>query len=273
MLHVGDLSYAVGHGHIWNDFGNQIAGIASVVPYMVSIGNHEYDFPGQPFAPKILGTKIFTYGNDGGGECGLPYNARYHMPGPELVAGPGDYVVGSTSSTTSRGGAPTPTMPLPRDYGPRSDPRLYTPSSNDIAGGNNTNADPATTSTASGGGTARSGGGGRGGGGGGAAALGAKHRQVSGSEEQPGINNLFYSFNIGIVHVAVVSSEHNMTIGSTQLQWLDADLAAVNRTKTPWVVFGEHRPFFDSSSASLLPELTFLKKMSVQRQMKRGCDW
>ena len=58
VLHVGDLSYAVGHGHIWNDFGNQIAGIASVVPYMVSIGNHEYDYPGQPFAPPLFTYKI-----------------------------------------------------------------------------------------------------------------------------------------------------------------------------------------------------------------------
>eukprot|EP00729_Bicosta_minor_P015403 gene15403-28678_t len=249
VLHVGDLSYAVGRAHIWSEFGHQIAGIASVVPYMVAIGNHEYDFPGQPFTPKI-----FTYGTDGGGECGLPYNARYHMPGPELVAGPGDYVI-----TANRGAsAPTtPAMPLPRDYGPRFDPRLYSP----------------TTTTTNNNSKRMPGDGDGGGGGGGAAALGAKSRHVPGSEgELPAMNNLFYSFQIGNVHVAVLSSEHNMTVGSTQLQWLDADLAAVNRTETPWVVFGEHRPFFDSSSASLLPELGFLKKMLEPTLLKHKVD-
>ena len=32
------------------------------------------DWDGQPFKPKL-----FTYGNDGGGECGVPYNSRFHM--------------------------------------------------------------------------------------------------------------------------------------------------------------------------------------------------
>jgi acid phosphatase type 7 len=35
----------------------------------------------------------------------------------------------------------------------------------------------------------------------------------------------------------------------TQLAWLEADLAAVNRSKTPWVIVAGHRPWYVSESA------------------------
>jgi hypothetical protein len=43
LLHIGDISYARGIGALWDGFMTQIGPIASRVPYMVSIGNHEYD--------------------------------------------------------------------------------------------------------------------------------------------------------------------------------------------------------------------------------------
>ena len=43
LLHIGDISYARGIGALWDAFMTQIGPIASRVPYMVSIGNHEYD--------------------------------------------------------------------------------------------------------------------------------------------------------------------------------------------------------------------------------------
>ena len=95
VLHVGDIAYAMGHAAKWSAFGEQVQRIASRVPYMVAIGNHEYDFPAQPFKPLL-----FTYGNDGGGECGVPYNARFHMPGPPLSAQRGDFLL------APRGGPP-----------------------------------------------------------------------------------------------------------------------------------------------------------------------
>jgi hypothetical protein len=87
VLHVGDISYAVGKGKVWDAWGEQVAAVATSAPYHVCMGNHEYDFLQQPFRPEL-----FTYKSDSGGECGVPYNARFHMPGPLLVAGPGDYV-------------------------------------------------------------------------------------------------------------------------------------------------------------------------------------
>lgn len=43
ILHMGDISYARGIGALWDAFMTQIDPIASRVPYMVVIGNHEYD--------------------------------------------------------------------------------------------------------------------------------------------------------------------------------------------------------------------------------------
>ncbi|CAF5224978.1 unnamed protein product, partial [Rotaria magnacalcarata] len=43
ILHIGDISYARGIGVLWNAFMTQIDPITSHVPYMVGIGNHEYD--------------------------------------------------------------------------------------------------------------------------------------------------------------------------------------------------------------------------------------
>jgi len=43
ILHIGDVSYARGTGVLWDAFMSQIEPTTSRVPYMVGIGNHEYD--------------------------------------------------------------------------------------------------------------------------------------------------------------------------------------------------------------------------------------
>ena len=43
LLHIGDISYADGIGAIWDAFMTEIQPIAAYVPYMISIGNHDYD--------------------------------------------------------------------------------------------------------------------------------------------------------------------------------------------------------------------------------------
>jgi hypothetical protein len=43
LLHIGDISYARGTGALWDAFMTQIQPIAARVPYMISIGNHDYD--------------------------------------------------------------------------------------------------------------------------------------------------------------------------------------------------------------------------------------
>eukprot|EP00164_Ancoracysta_twista_P016898 GFYU01028567.1.p1 GENE.GFYU01028567.1~~GFYU01028567.1.p1 ORF type:complete len:355 (+),score=133.72 GFYU01028567.1:160-1065(+) len=61
-----------------------------------------------------------------------------------------------------------------------------------------------------------------------------------------GWDNWYYSFNYGNVHVIMMSTEHDFTKGSKQNQWLEADLKAVDRSVTPWVVVGGHRPMYSS---------------------------
>jgi hypothetical protein len=43
VLHIGDISYARGIGVLWETFMTQVEPTTSRVPYMVGIGNHEYD--------------------------------------------------------------------------------------------------------------------------------------------------------------------------------------------------------------------------------------
>ena len=87
VLHIGDISYARGIGALWDAFMTQVQPIAARVPYMVSIGNHEYDHetggdkdpshaPGQGgFRPEWG-----DYGTDSGGECAVPMVHRFHSP-------------------------------------------------------------------------------------------------------------------------------------------------------------------------------------------------
>lgn len=62
-------------------------------------------------------------------------------------------------------------------------------------------------------------------------------------------NGLFwYSHEYASVHTTVLSSEHNMTAGSPQYEWLARDLANVDRATTPWLVVEMHRPLYESET-------------------------
>mmetsp|Transcript_17410 Transcript_17410/g.37680 ORF Transcript_17410/g.37680 Transcript_17410/m.37680 type:complete len:284 (+) Transcript_17410:61-912(+) len=60
-------------------------------------------------------------------------------------------------------------------------------------------------------------------------------------------NGVFwYSYSQSLVHTVVLSSEHNLTIGSDQYNWFEHNLQSINRTTTPWVVVETHRPLYNS---------------------------
>uniref|UniRef100_A0A0E0LGA3 Purple acid phosphatase n=1 Tax=Oryza punctata TaxID=4537 RepID=A0A0E0LGA3_ORYPU len=82
ISHIGDISYARGYAWVWDHFFNQIEPIAANTPYHVCIGNHEYDWPLQPWKPWWAAG---IYGTDGGGECGIPYSIKFRMPGNSFV--------------------------------------------------------------------------------------------------------------------------------------------------------------------------------------------
>nr|CAD1841238.1 unnamed protein product [Ananas comosus var. bracteatus] len=153
ISHIGDISYARGYAWIWDEFFNQIEPIASAVPYHVCIGNHEYDWPAQPWRPwwSLYG----VYGKDGGGECGVPYSVRFQMPG-------------NSSFPTGTG--------------------------------------------------------------------------------SPHTQNLYYSFDFGVVHFLYISTETNFLQGSDQYNFIKSDLESVDRNKTPFIVVQGHRPMYTTSN-------------------------
>ncbi|KAG0567486.1 hypothetical protein KC19_7G138400 [Ceratodon purpureus] len=67
----------------------------------------------------------------------------------------------------------------------------------------------------------------------------------------PGRDKPWYSYASGPIHFTIMSTEHNWTAGSEQYNWLQADLAAVNRTVTPWIIFMGHRPAYSTYTAAL----------------------
>ena len=80
------------------------------------------------------------------------------------------------------------------------------------------------------------------------------------SKESNGIQNMWYSFDHGPLHIITISSETDFEGAPTnsyltggvygkfgnQLAWLKADLekASKNRGNTPWILVGSHRPIY-----------------------------
>ena len=149
VLIVGDLSYAVGFAFRWDAWMSLLEPFSSRAPLMVAVGNHDQNtLVGGAKDPSGVAGNGFhpswgNYGDDSGGECGLPTYRRFHMPG--------------------------------NGRGP-----------------------------------------------------------------------WWYSFEHGLVHFTVMSTEHNFTTGSEQRRWLERDLSSVNRIVTPWLVVAGHRPMYTS---------------------------
>lgn len=60
-------------------------------------------------------------------------------------------------------------------------------------------------------------------------------------------NDGWYSFEQGSVHFVMINTEMPSLNGSRQFQFLEADLAAVDRSKTPWVFVHGHRQMYSGS--------------------------
>ncbi|XP_057306826.1 uncharacterized protein LOC130645009 isoform X4 [Hydractinia symbiolongicarpus] len=145
-------SYGTKGAYIWEQWFYLIEPYATLVPYMVGLGNHEQDHTSggvkdPSHAPGEGGFRPswFNGGDDSGGECGVPMYKRFHMP-------------------------------------------------------DNGNA------------------------------------------------VWWYSYDFGLVHFIMMSTEHDYSPGSRQYKWLENDLRNVNRSLTPWVIIGGHRAMYCSES-------------------------
>jgi acid phosphatase type 7 len=75
----------------------------------------------------------------------------------------------------------------------------------------------------------------------------------------PGGGGLYYAIDVGTVHVVALagycpemtstSTQPCVGAGSAQQAWLEADLAAVDRAVTPWVIVMFHEPYMNSNTA------------------------
>jgi len=145
VMHVGDISYAVGYAYLWEQWMTLVEPYSSLAPYMINIGNHDQDHlvGGEKDPSHAVGEGFHppwgNYGHDSGGECGVPMFYRFHMPDN------GDSV-------------------------------------------------------------------------------------------------WWYSFEYGLAHYTVFSTEHDFTKGSRQYAWLEKDLQSVDRSITPWLILVGHRP-------------------------------
>jgi hypothetical protein len=61
----------------------------------------------------------------------------------------------------------------------------------------------------------------------------------------------WYDFNFGSAHFVVISTEHDITTGSTQYQFVVSSLQSVDHSQTPWIIFAGHRPMYTASSQDL----------------------
>ena len=62
----------------------------------------------------------------------------------------------------------------------------------------------------------------------------------------------WYSFDAGPVHIVMANTELPLNPPSQQWNWLVADLEAVERATTPWIVVMGHRPNFMQASIEAL---------------------
>eukprot|EP01104_Vermistella_antarctica_P008911 TRINITY_DN2272_c0_g1_i1.p1 TRINITY_DN2272_c0_g1~~TRINITY_DN2272_c0_g1_i1.p1 ORF type:complete len:606 (+),score=90.15 TRINITY_DN2272_c0_g1_i1:140-1957(+) len=68
-----------------------------------------------------------------------------------------------------------------------------------------------------------------------------------------GTNNFWYSFDYGLAHYTVFSTEHNLTVGSAQYEWLKNDLtmaAATRSPSRPWMFLLGHKMLYCTTIGS-----------------------
>jgi len=76
---------------------------------------------------------------------------------------------------------------------------------------------------------------------------------MPGGAEVRKAQSVFHSFNVGLVHVVMFNSEAFFTVGEYSLlllpemyAFVEADLKAVDRTITPWIITMAHQPMYCS---------------------------
>lgn len=64
-------------------------------------------------------------------------------------------------------------------------------------------------------------------------------------------NPLFWSRDVGPVHIISLNSYSQSHPSSVMYRWLQKDLTAFNRTKTPWLIVMMHAPWYNSNKGHI----------------------
>jgi acid phosphatase type 7 len=99
---------------------------------------------------------------------------------------------------------------------------------------------------------------------------------VDGGLDRP----LYYSYDIGLVHLVHVQgycpsmrstkTQPCLANGTAQRAWLVADLAAVDRVRTPWVVVTFHQPYVNSNTAHPIASEGLPMQLAVEQILQDG---
>lgn len=76
--------------------------------------------------------------------------------------------------------------------------------------------------------------------------------------------NSYYSFDAASAHVIFLNPYATSNQTSTQYQWLESDLTAVNREVTPWVIVVMHCPWYSSNMGHYEEEQTVMMRNSME---------
>lgn len=68
-------------------------------------------------------------------------------------------------------------------------------------------------------------------------------------KESGSTSNLYYSFEVAGVHVAMLGSYADYATDSDQYKWLQGDLGKVDRVRTPWLFVLLHAPWYNTNTA------------------------
>jgi hypothetical protein len=80
----------------------------------------------------------------------------------------------------------------------------------------------------------------------------------------PNQDELYFSFNYGPLHIVVLNDTPAMgdiagVVAGSELAWLQSDLAAVDRTRTPWVIATHHKAPFSGGPHANDPDVTAVR--------------
>ncbi|PIN05398.1 Purple acid phosphatase [Handroanthus impetiginosus] len=68
-------------------------------------------------------------------------------------------------------------------------------------------------------------------------------------QESLSSSNLYYSLDVAGAHIIMLGSYTDFDSDSDQYKWLQADLASIDRIKTPWIFVLIHAPWYNSNLA------------------------